>query len=342
MLRKAKLHILLVAAMSLLASAAWAHSPALPDSIKTPAAPKPCVALSHLDVGITAGTTGLGIEVGTPLTPWLNVRAGFSWMPHFNIPMTFGLETFDLDGANTNKFKDLQAMMSEQLGIEMDDRIDMNAKARMFDFKLLFDFYPIPDNKHWSVTAGFYWGNSHVGHIENDVLDAPTLVGVTIYNTMYDYFTSNKWFYEPIFGEIYIDPEIGAEMKEKFERYGRLGVHLGNFKSDGKPYIMEPDENCMVKANMYVNHFKPYLGAGYETRFGSGDRWKFATNLGVLFWGGTPDIKTHANLNMDNNPTVNLSKDVEDIHGKVGDYVKVVKALKVYPALTFSLSYTIF
>lgn len=329
----------MVTALSLIAASASAQSVVIKPQAAAASEVKP---FSNLSIGLSAGTTGIGLEATTPITSWLDMRAGVSWMPQFNIPMTFGLETFDVEGVNTNKFADLQQMLSEQMGIDMDDKIDMNAKSTMVDFKFMLDFYPIPNNKHWSVTAGFYWGNSKVGHIENDILDSPTLVGVVVYNTMYQYFVDRKYWYEPLFGTIDLDIELGDEVRERFLRYGRMGVHLGNFKDTGDPYIMVPDDNCMVKANMYVNHFKPYLGAGYHTTFGKEKRWKFSTQLGVLFWGGTPDIKTHANLNMEDNPTVNLTKEVDDIHGKVGDYVKFVKHLKVYPSLNFSISYTIF
>ncbi len=299
-------------------------------------------AFKHLDVGVSVGTTGLGIHAATPLTPWMSVRAGLSYVPRFNIPMTFGLETFDAEGVNTGKFEHLQELLRDEMGISIDDAVDMNAKCTMLDFKLLLDFYPLPRNRHWRLTAGFYWGASRIGHIENDIKDAPTLVGVTIYNHMYEYFVNETYLDQPIFGETWIDPDMGDQMRDRFLGYGRMGVHLGDFKSSGNPYIMEPDEDCMVKANAYVNHFKPYLGAGYETTFGKDNKWKFSTDLGVLFWGGTPAIKTHANLNMEDNPVVNLSKDVTDIHGKVGDYVRFVKALKVYPSLNFSISYSIF
>ena len=41
-----------------------------------------------------------------------------------------------------------------------------------------------------------------------------------------------------------------------------------------------------------------------------------------MFWGGTPEVVTHDGTD--------LAKDVENIGGKVGDYVRFVKSLKVY------------
>ena len=53
-----------------------------------------------------------------------------------------------------------------------------------------------------------------------------------------------------------------------------------------------------------------------------------------MFWGGTPSIITHEG--------VNLSKDVENIDGKVGDYVKFVKGVKAFPVLNLRITRTIF
>lgn len=39
---------------------------------------------------------------------------------------------------------------------------------------------------------------------------------------------------------------------------------------------------------------------------------------------------------------INLAKDVEDIGGKVGSYVDLVKAFKVFPVLNLRITRTIF
>ena len=53
-----------------------------------------------------------------------------------------------------------------------------------------------------------------------------------------------------------------------------------------------------------------------------------------MFWGGTPDIITHDGTN--------LTKDVSDINGKVGDYVKFIKGVKVFPILNLRITRRIF
>ena len=64
-----------------------------------------------------------------------------------------------------------------------------------------------------------------------------------------------------------------------------------------------------------------------------------------MFWGGHPKIITYNGMKADpNDPdyAVDLTRDVENIHGKVGDYIKFIKALKVLPTLEFRVAYTIF
>ena len=50
----------------------------------------------HLDLGVTLGTDGIGIDLSTPVVEnWVNVRAGFTYMPRFNATMHFGFEAGD-------------------------------------------------------------------------------------------------------------------------------------------------------------------------------------------------------------------------------------------------------
>ena len=98
---------------------------------------------------------------------------------------------------------------------------------------------------------------------------------------------------------------------------------------------MEPDENSTVKASVFVNSFKPYLGVGYGGRVSKkNDNIRIAFDCGVMFWGGTPQIITHDGTD--------LAKDVENIGGKVGDYVSFVKGLKVYPVMNLKILFRLY
>lgn len=112
-----------------------------------------------------------------------------------------------------------------------------------------------------------------------------------------------------------------------------VGVHVGDYP-DGTPYRMEPDANNMVSCKIKVNNFRPYLGFGYGGKLSNrSDRNWISFDCGAMFWGGTPRIITHDG--------VDLAKDVKNISGKVGDYVSLFKAVKVYPVLELRLTHRI-
>ena len=98
--------------------------------------------------------------------------------------------------------------------------------------------------------------------------------------------------------------------------------------------MMQPDTDGMVKVNAFVNRFKPYVGVGYTGDLGKTHRWKLDVDCGVMMWGGTPSLIVHDG--------VNLSKDIVNIKGKPGDYVDMMKAFKVYPVVSVSVSYRFF
>ena len=73
------------------------------------------------------------------------------------------------------------------------------------------------------------------------------------------------WPYPPI---ISVGPwelnetDLIGKLADRFIRYGRMGMHVGDF-DDGVPYMMEPGDDGMVRAEVKTNAFKPYFGLGY-------------------------------------------------------------------------------
>ena len=293
--------------------------------------------LQHLDVSITLGTTGVGFDLASPIGDYLQVRAGYAFMPRFHHNMSFGVqvgETYD-DAV----FNRLAFMMESFTGYRVDNKIEMIGEPTFNNAKLLVDVFPFKNNKHWHFTAGVYWGPSKIAEAYNRTEDMPSLLGVGIYNHMYE----KAIVREPLVsfdlnGNIFSfpdDPEIKDEIKVILLSYGRMGVRVGNHVPDGSPYLVEPDENSMVKAKVKTNALKPYLGFGYGGRLiKNNDNYKISFDCGAMFWGGTPSILTHDGTD--------LAKDVRDIGGKVGTYVDLIKGVKVFPILNVRLTKTIF
>ena len=264
---------------------------------------------SHMDLGVTLGTTGIGFDVQMPVHDIVKLRAGFEFMPRFTYNMHFDVESFDSEGIPTGASLD---RMSELLhgftGYEVSQSVTMKGKPTMWNFKFLVDVYPFK-NKHWHVTAGFHWGPSKIAEAVNAQEDAPSLVAIGMYNHLWEC----AYYDEPI----------------------AVIEGIGKYKDSEATYYMEPNENAMVYANAYTNSFKPYLGFGYEGRLIKGnDKYHIGFDAGAMFWGGTPSIITHDGTN--------LSKDVKDINGKIGTYVDLVKGFKVFPVLNLRITRTIF
>ncbi|MBP5340418.1 MAG: hypothetical protein J6Z14_14145 [Prevotella sp.] len=346
----------------------------------------------NLDLSVKAGTPGYGLELSAPMANWLKVRTGFSYLPSFEVPMHFDVMVGDDPKTSHSKFTKLSGLLEGFTGQKVKDEVEMIGKPTNFwNWNLLVDFYPLKNNKHWHVSAGFYLGHSKIAKAYNATESMGALMAVNAYNKMYDKLINDQinavpeLLYEvkiidlSVLGPEYAssnDPEMLERLQSKFKEVGRMGVNVGNYNHDvyytedvyvglpndegdiydadgnlinpiiahkagdlmhkaGTPYMLEPDNDGMVKVDMRVNAFKPYLGFGYEGRLLKGDdRWKVGFDAGVMFWGGTPSVITHDG--------VNLTKDIDGIGGKVGSYIDFISGLKVFPMFSVSITRRLF
>ena len=317
---------------------------------------QPWELFNHLNVGVTLGTTGLGVEASMPLSNYVWVRSGLSFLPHVEVPMTFGIQIGDDPEKSKSKFDRMASVLESITGTPVSDEVKMIGKTTMWNWHVLFDVYPFQRNLHWRVTAGFFLGPTNVAEAFNKTESMASLVAVDIYNNIYDKL-HGKTLRElagvklidlgPGYEDVYLDLDMLVKMQKMFDSAGRMGIHLGNYTHDitdeegnvihqkGEPYVMTPDDDHMVKANMKVNAFKPYIGFGYDGRLAKGnDRLHVGFDAGIMLWGGKPSLYTHDGTDLIN--------DVEGITGKVGDYVKLASDLVVYPVANVRFTYTIF
>ena len=337
-------------------------------------------AFHHLDLSLTTGTTGLGIDVATPIDDYLQIRTGFSFMPHFSHTMHFGVQVGDDPATSQSKFERLSGLLTSFTGYKVDNQVDMLAIPTYWNWNLMVDVKPFR-NKHWHFTAGFYLGNRQIGKAYNTTEDMPSLMAVGIYNNMYNKAANNLPYASIGNADLYLPTEVSQKLLD----YGRMGIHLGDYTHDvyydedvvmttpggdfigddyydegdiiyhgtswtdengvehgpdvkyhkGDAYRMVPDDDSMAKAWAYVNRFKPYLGFGYGGRLmKNDDRWNISFDCGILFWGGKPDIVTHDGTDLVN--------DVENIGGKVGDYVDFISKFKAFPVLNLRITRRLF
>ena len=286
-------------------------------------------------LSLTAGTTGLGFDLSSPVYHDFRLRLGAAWMPRFEQTMHFDIQVgdqaedkYDAQGnRRETKFDRLASRLEAITGYHVDQQVDMIGKPTYYDLHLMFDFMPFR-NKNWHLTAGLFYGPKNFAEAVNSVYDAPSLVGVNYYNNLYTKIEEGEPIVEINKKPIYLD----VEQEEKILSYGRMGIHIGDYKdSQQGEYVMVPDENCMVSAVVQVNRWKPYLGCDYSGRLIRGDdRYFIGFDCGAMFWGGSPDVYTHDGTN--------LTKDVKNVRGRVGDYVAIAKAFKVMPVLNLKLT----
>ena len=96
---------------------------------------------NSLSVGVSAGTTGIGVDVATPVTPHFAIRGGVSFMPGIKISTDVDVELNDPDLGSYPSTLDLKGSMSRASG------------------ELLVNYYPFLSSSFF-VTAGAYFGGS--------------------------------------------------------------------------------------------------------------------------------------------------------------------------------------
>lgn len=343
---------------------------------------------SHIDISATLGTTGIGVDLATPIGSYVQMRAGFSFMPRVELSSNFRVQVgdsldskWDKKGNRVEtKFDKLSGYLKDFVGFDVDDEVKMLYKPTYYNFKLLFDIFPFRD-KRWHFTAGFFAGPSEIVRAYNTTEEMPTLLSVSMWNMFHDRAVNG----EPFIGDAHFPADFENILNEKFVKYGRMGFHAGNYLSNGPilpaesdafpvdftatgdpiyafdeehnpiltpvkvdedgnavraykkgdPYMMVPDEETgMVKACVKVNRFKPYVGFGYGGAISKDGLTRLSFDAGVMFWGGTPSMITHDGTD--------LTKDVENVKGKLGRYVDTAKFFKVFPMLEIRISRRIF
>ena len=333
----------------------------------------------HLDVSLTLGTPGIGIDVASPIGNYVQVRAGYEFMPRLTKRMSFEMtingqpaKSYDEDGnRQETKFDKLKEFMYSFTGYDIEDHVDMIGKPTMNNLKFMVDVFPFKNNKHWHFTAGFYWGSSKFAEAENSTEAMVSLVSAGIYNKMYesakngDPLISFDPYQFPTLSGVSI--QMPDQVRKKFLDYGEMGFVVGYLTHDitdaegnvlmsktmvdtkgntiQRPYIVAPDEDGMVRVTASSKSFKPYLGFGYGGNLvKKRDDWKISFDCGAMFWGGTPELVVYHGLKLPDGSyrDISLTEDVENIGGKVGSYVKLFKSLKVYPVLSLRITKRLF
>lgn len=326
-------------------------------------------AFEHMEIGATVGSTGVGLDVGFPINKNLKLRGGFSFMPklsntgHYEMKKLGVLQGTDKQiDHKTRRLVQLLGEFAESfLGRnDVDSIVDMERSASYINGKLILDWYPFA-KKNWHFSAGFYVGSRKTVTFCNTDKELATTYAMKAYNKTYDQVQTLDEYEYPFynFGDISyeLDPYVGEYLKDGFKYYGRIGMKVGEF-ADGSYFYLDPDQNGYLKAEMFVNAFKPYVGFGYDTRIGKDKRWNFGFDAGLLIWGKPKvycngyvgDEKGPTDITYDeygrnpiiNRRTVDLLDEVEVTSKVIKKYTKIAHNLPIFPVLEVKLSYNIF
>lgn len=320
--------------------------------------------LQHLDLSLTVGTTGVGIDLSSPIGKYFQVRAGYNFVPPFNVKMEFPLtingqpaKKYDADGnRQKSTFDRMNDMLYSISGYEVDDHADMKGHATMHNFRLMLDIFPFRNNRHWHATVGFFWGPKKFAVADNTTEAMTSLLSVGMYNRIYERVAQDYPLFdweamglsEKVIDKYHLNV-IPTELYDQIKEFGRLGFGVGYFANDvydesgnviykkGDRYNVEPGKDCMIHVTAESKwSFKPYVGIGYSGNLSKGrEDWKIAFNVGAMFWGGKPHLYTHDG--------VDLTYDIENYYsGKVKDYVELFKKFKAYPVLELRISKRLF
>jgi len=259
---------------------------------------------NHLSVGVTVGTTGLGFDVATTCTPYLQLRAGVSFLPLFKAN-----EELDLGGTGINEINNgineinsrLASHGMEQYQINrIATKLDVEGKVGFTNGKILVDFFPFKSTGFpFFITAGAYFGTSGI---------------VSVYNKTDGAFKFINQTNEAVNKYNQIAPSAGQEPFKEVDIYAELGE-----------YQLRPDNNGNMKAEIKVNGFKPYLGIGFGRPVPKKNRVGFVFELGCQFW-GSPKVYCNGQ-----------ELKPENLDSKSGDIMKKISKISVYPVLNFRL-----
>ena len=147
---------------------------------------------NHLGIGVGVGTTGISVELGTTITPWVQLRAGANIMPSFKLKTNLDLEEY---GATEYAY---------EYNIPSLRDVDVEGKLTNSLGHVVFDIFPFTNHSSFHVSVGGYFGGDKV---------------ISAYNT--SGFDELKEVYE-------YNHRLGAFQNIPLSA-GRIGAELGNY-----------------------------------------------------------------------------------------------------------------
>ena len=132
-------------------------------------------AFSHMGIGISVGTTAIGINVSSVLNPYLGVRAGINIWPKFKMKRGLHLR-LESDGERQpgeclQHLEEVNAKLSSEDWVPpsvadlMD--VDVHVLPKLNAGHVLLDYFPFPHSSSFHLSAGAHIGTGTVVNLHN-------------------------------------------------------------------------------------------------------------------------------------------------------------------------------
>lgn len=105
---------------------------------------------NHWSIGLNIGTPGIGADIATVCTDYLQIRAGFAMMPKVKYDKTINVRRF------------VDTSMQPELA-NLPTTVESTGKLNMVNGDVLFSVYPFRSSRvPVALTAGLYFGTSDI------------------------------------------------------------------------------------------------------------------------------------------------------------------------------------
>ena len=223
---------------------------------------------NHMSVGVSVGY-GIGFDLAAPISDYAAVRGGFSFMPTIKVDKTIHFT------------RDVNTYYQD---------IKVQGKSKIFDGKLLVDFYPFKTSS-FHLTAGAFFGSEEFGNIVNK---SPILKHPSDYGTLglivgtapkpeYEVVTDLKGNAKIKLKSNGFKPYVGIGFGRAVQKNSRLGFSFdAGVKFWGKPgvYAKAKDHNNPL-AQWEDNHHFRHSDLGDDDDEELKDAFKTIENLTV-------------------------------------------------------------
>lgn len=318
------------------------------------------------------------LRTGITYMPRVEVNSGFRVQVGDSLERKYDKQGNRIE----TKFDKLSGLLENMYGFKVDDEVQMNIKPTYYNFRFLVDILPFRDKRWHFTAGFYYGSSElgRASNSAKDMpsLMAVNMYNLMYDRLM----TGEPLFSLGDPYTFDLPPEYQNLIIDKFKVYGRMGIHVGDYTKDGPilykteilgymptgepiydfdendnpildpterdengnpklayhkgdPYMMVPDpETGMVRVTAKSRKFKPYVGFGYGGSISKDGLTELSFDAGVLFWGGVPNVYLHDGID--------LTKDVDHVRGKVGSYVRAIKAFPLFPVIELRVTRRIF